>query len=92
VPTGAELLEHWRARLSKAERLSLEALSDAYLKPLSLEEAAARAGYEPNGGGFRLAIGKLRSLELIRGRNDELRANDDLFEYRSAAPRRVRRR
>ena len=45
---------------------------------LSKAQIAARAGYEPDGGGFNNALGKLRSLELIRGRG-EIKASEDLF-------------
>jgi hypothetical protein len=40
---------------------------------------AAKAGYEANGGGFNNALGRLRTLELVRGRGD-LRASDNLFD------------
>lgn len=79
LPTGSALLEHRRSRLSKAERLALDALAEAYPKSLTKEQIAYRAGYEPEGGGFRNALGKLRTLELIRGRG-ELRASEELFD------------
>jgi len=79
LPIGAELIDHWRNRLGKAERLILEALSLAYPNPLSKEEVAAKAGYEASGGGFNNALGRLRTLELVQGRG-ELRASDDFFD------------
>jgi uncharacterized protein len=79
LPAGAALIDHWRSRLSKAERLILEALIQTYPDPLSKEEVAAKAGYEASGGGFNNALGRLRTLELVQGRG-ELRANGNLFD------------
>jgi hypothetical protein len=52
LPAGPGLIDYWRSRLSKAERLILEPLTEAYPATLTKEEVAARARYEPNGGGF----------------------------------------
>ncbi|HTT77096.1 MAG TPA: DUF87 domain-containing protein [Candidatus Binataceae bacterium] len=79
LPTGAALIDYWRGRLGRAERLILEALAEAYPGPLSKEEVAAKAGYEASGGGFNNALGRLRTLELVQGRG-ELRASTDLFD------------
>jgi hypothetical protein len=79
LPLGAALIDYWRSRLGKAERLILETLAQAYPKALSKEEVAAQAGYEASGGGFNNALGRLRTLELVQGRG-ELRASGDLFE------------
>ena len=81
LPTGPALIDYWRGRLGKAERLILEALTQAFPDALSKEEVAARAGYEANGGGFNNALGCLRTLELVQGRG-ELRASESLFDAR----------
>jgi uncharacterized protein len=78
LPTGSALIEYWRRRLGKAERLILETLAQEYPGALTKEEVAGRAGYEANGGGFNNALGRLRTLELLQGRG-ELRASDNLF-------------
>lgn len=78
LPAGPALIDYWRERLGKAERLILETLTQAYPDRLSKEEVAAKAGYEANGGGFNNALGRLRTLELVQGRG-ELRASDNLF-------------
>lgn len=78
LPHGEALLQHWLRQLGKAERAALEVLVQAYPKALIKDIVGARAGYEPNGGGFNNAISRLRSLELISGRG-ELRASHDLF-------------
>jgi hypothetical protein len=74
---GRELLGYWHARLGKAERLILEALVDVWPDALMVEAIAERAGYAQDGGGFRNALGRLRTLELIEGRG-ELRASATL--------------
>jgi hypothetical protein len=79
LPLGIALIDYWRSRLGKAERLILETLTQAYPKALSKEEVAAEAGYEASGGGFNNALGRLRTLELVQGRG-ELRASGDLFD------------
>jgi len=84
LPMGSGLIDYWRSRLGKAERLILETLTQAYPAGLKKEEVAARAGYEANGGGFNNALGRLRTLELVQGRG-ELKASDNLFESGRAA-------
>jgi len=78
LPVGSALIDYWRNRLGKAERLILEALTQVYPEALTKEEVAANAGYEPSGGGFNNALGRLRTLELVQGRG-ELRASDNFF-------------
>ena len=78
LPAGSGLVDYWRARLGKAERVMLETLTQGYPDALTKEEVAARAGYEPNGGGFNNALGRLRTLELVQGRG-QLQASDNLF-------------
>lgn len=80
LPTGDALREHWLGQLERAaEREVLRALCNAYPGSLTAEQVAAAAGYEAGGGGFRNALGKLRTLELIEGRG-ELRASAELFD------------
>jgi hypothetical protein len=79
LPVGDELLQHWLQQIGKAERLALQALAAAYPASLSKEQVAATAGYEVAGGGFQNALSRLRTLELIGGGRDGLRASDDLF-------------
>lgn len=78
LPRGRALLQHWLGQLGKAERKALETLAEVYPRTLSKAQLANRAGYEPNGGGFNNALGKLRTLELVSGRA-ELKASDALF-------------
>jgi hypothetical protein len=81
LPTGPALIDYWRGRLGKAERLILETLTQVFPNALTKEEVAAQAGYEANGGGFNNALGRLRTLELVQGRG-EIKASDNLFDAR----------
>jgi uncharacterized protein len=81
LPMGPALIDYWRGRLGKAERLILETLAQEYPDALTKEEVAATAGYEANGGGFNNALGRLRTLELVQGRS-EIRASENLFDSR----------
>jgi hypothetical protein len=82
LPTGRALLDFWLPQLSKAEREALIVLVDHY--PEYMEKAAIAeqtpTGYEPDGGGFNNALGRLRTLELItRDPQNGIRASDNLF-------------
>ncbi len=78
LPSGQALIDQWKRDLPKAEAAVLEILCGRYPEELTKEEVAAAAGYEPSGGGFNNALGRLRTLELISGRG-ALKASDSLF-------------
>lgn len=65
LPTGADLLRYWQTRVGKAERAILDGAAAGLT---SVDAIAHRGGYAPDGGGFRNALGKLRTLGLISGR------------------------
>jgi uncharacterized protein len=67
LPMGSALIDYWRGRLGKAERLILEALAQQYPNALTKEDVAAKAGYEANGGGFNNALGRLRTWSWSKG-------------------------
>jgi hypothetical protein len=73
------LVDYWLGRLGKAERLILEALTEAYPRAIAKEEIAAKGGYEANGGGFNNALDRVRTPELVQGRGDLL-ANENLVD------------
>lgn len=87
LPAGRALAAYWLAQLPQAQRAILQTLIDAYPAALDKVTLAQRAGvlagktdgYEPGGGGFNNALSRLRTLDLVQGRN-ELRASDILFE------------
>jgi uncharacterized protein len=78
LPTGADLAAYWLSQLPKAERSILETLVRAHPGMMTKEAVAEWTGYEASGGGFNNAISRLRTLELITGGKDDLRASDDL--------------
>lgn len=65
LPTGRALIEHWNAKLGKAERMILGVCLDAWPEPLDRETVAERTGYSSSSGGFNNALARLRTLELI---------------------------
>jgi hypothetical protein len=79
LPSGAALLAHWLNQLGKAERAILEVLAGAWPKSRTKTELAFATNYSADGGGFNNALSRLRTLELITGRN-ELRASEELFD------------
>lgn len=72
LPTGIDLLRKWQRDLGKAEREILDVLFEVFPKALTKHDIAAGtpSRYEANGGSFNNAIGKLRTLELIKGRRE----------------------
>lgn len=77
LPTGGALVDYWVDRLGRAEGLILRHLVTIAPSSATRDEVAGATGYEPNGGGFKNALSRLRTLQLIEGRND-LRASDQL--------------
>lgn len=76
LPTGARnLVAHWQGRLSKAEA---SILGVVFMGPTTKEEIASATGYEPTGGGFNNALGRLRTLELIT-RGTPIALNPEVF-------------
>ncbi len=78
LPAGRALVDHWLARLGKAERMILTSLVEVWPASLSNDELADRTGYIASGGGFANALGRLRSLELITGSRAANIAADEL--------------
>lgn len=75
VPTGVDLYEKWmnHPELGRAEREILRVLwtaNTSLTKESIAESTISERGepYDPAGGGFANAIGRLRSLELITGK------------------------
>lgn len=77
LPAGRALLEHWLGQLGRAEREVLKVLHEEWPNARPKEYVATKAGYEPDGGGFKNALSRLRTLELIEGKA-KLKASDQL--------------
>jgi hypothetical protein len=76
LPTGKALIDHWLAKLNKAEKSILTVLLEAWPNPMSKSDLAAAAGYEV-AGGFNNAMSRLRTLELVT-RGTEIRVDETL--------------
>jgi hypothetical protein len=81
-PSGRELREWLRPKLSKAENDLLDALIFANGQRLTDVELGAATGYEPTGGSYKNAIGRLRTLEAAEGyaRDGGTKASEVFFE------------
>lgn len=66
-PTGNDLREWLRPKLSKAENTFLDALIEAGGEALTMEQLAERTGYANGSGSFNSAVSRLRSIEAAIG-------------------------
>jgi len=78
IPTGGERVAFWNSKLGRCERQLLASLVEAYPNALNKAQLSEAAGYSLASSGFANGLSKLRTLELIHGR-DELKASEDLF-------------
>lgn len=80
LPEGRDLLAHWLSELgnSGAARM-LQALHKVYPRALSAEELGEHAELSSGSGTFTTYLSKLRTLELVTGGRDDLRASEELF-------------
>jgi hypothetical protein len=80
APTGPEAIDHWRRELGDgAPRAIFEALVDAAPNRLSAGDLERATGINPAISTFRVAIAKLRNLELIDGNRSGFSASEALF-------------
>lgn len=81
LPTGRALLDYWLTnQLGGSERVILEYLVETYPNETAGPALAAATGYQFSGG-FKNALSKLRTLDLVVGRNMEgVRVADDFME------------
>ncbi|HUN56455.1 MAG TPA: type IV secretory system conjugative DNA transfer family protein [Smithella sp.] len=75
LPEGHELLQYWIGQVGKAERLIIETLAKS--GEMTKKDIGEATGYEPSGGSFNNALSRLRTLELIKGR-DMISLSEDL--------------
>lgn len=79
LPEGRDLYEYWRNDLGGGASRMLEALFESYPDALTKEELGERAGISHTSGTFGTYLAKLRTLELVTGKN-ELLATKEFFE------------
>lgn len=78
LPEGRDLLNYWMGELTGGARNMLAALADNP-KGLSAEQLGEAAGLSSGSGTFSTYLSKLRTLELISGSRDHLKASEELF-------------
>jgi hypothetical protein len=79
LPMGDELKHYWLSRLSKCERTILKALLAIYPEGKTPEDLGTETGYSADGGSFRNALGRLRTLELVQ-RGQPIKASEHFFQ------------
>lgn len=75
LPTGDALVRRWMDQLGKAEATLLRVFVQHYPHDVDKDTASIESGYSVTSSSFSNALGKLRTLELIKG----LRASEELF-------------
>lgn len=80
LPSGQELVQWWSAKVSSAERTILQKLVSHYPHRLSRQEVAEATGYSSTSSHLDNVLSRLRTLELIEGRGDGMKASDIFFE------------
>lgn len=70
MPSGDALIEHWIRDLPKAESSILRVVREHHPRALTKAEIAQFTGYAADSGSFSNALSKLRTLELIEGRQE----------------------
>lgn len=80
LPQGRALFDHWSSMLGKSEKVVLGVIVAAYPDSLSKDEISDRSGYSLTSSGFKNALSKLRTLELISG-YDYMLASEIFFAH-----------
>jgi uncharacterized protein len=79
LPTGKKLLEQWLGEVKQCERAVLGVLFDSYPRTMDRADVARLTGYVASAGGFKNALGRLRTLELITGAPSALSITPAIF-------------
>ncbi len=77
LPEGPALLDYWLNQLGGGASRMLRALAESD-GPMTRTQLGERAGLEAKSGTFGTYLGKLRTLELVTGRGDDLRLSEEL--------------
>jgi len=77
LPEGPALLDYWLNQLGGGAARMLRALAESE-GPMTRAQLGERAGLEAKSGTFGTYLGKLRTLELVTGRGDDLRLSVEL--------------
>ena len=80
LPEGRDLFEYWLRELPGGAGRMLTTLVDAYPESLSAEALGEISEVSHTSGTFGTYLSRLRSLELVEGSRDHLKASNELFE------------
>ena len=82
LPEGQELLDYWLAhpKTNGKSRVMLSVLAQAYPRTLTDEQLGEQAEMSSASGTFGTYLAVLRTLELITGKRDALKASDEFFQ------------
>jgi hypothetical protein len=67
LPTGQALIEYWRHKFGKTERIILDALLSVYPESTNQVELADMTGYSSTASTIGVALGKLRKVGVVDG-------------------------
>lgn len=80
LPEGQELLNHWLKELGDTGAAKmLRVIANAYPNAVTKADLAAAVQMTESGGSFGTYLSKLRTLELVEGKN-EIKASAEFFE------------
>lgn len=80
LPTGRALYDHWMSQLPDGAARMLTTLYTQYPDELSAEALGQASQISHTSGTFGTYLGRLRSLELVEGPRDRLKASGEFFE------------
>lgn len=80
LPSGSDLIEMWKKRLSPAYQRLFSSIIEAYPSMISREEIAQNSEVPLETSTFRNGISRLNTLGLIHINGREIKAKDELFE------------
>ena len=79
LPTGRRLLNYWLDELGGGAARMLEVLATAHPETMTAAELGGLANISPGSGTFGTYLARLRTLELVSGSRDALRASEVFF-------------
>jgi hypothetical protein len=80
LPRGRGLFEHWLRELPGGAARMLTSLFTKYPASMTAEELGRESEISHTSGTFGTYLGRLRSLDLVQGSKDKLRATDEFLE------------
>lgn len=79
LPTGPALIDHWIKEAGAAAGAMLKVLVDAYPNTMTRDEIATATNYSAESSHVDNSISRLRTLQLVTGGRNDLRASEELI-------------